>query len=61
MINRLKLRLARRWLNLVPTDELRDEVFSRALSAWYRNAVEVMLEMMKLHKEHGEEQNDKLL
>lgn len=45
----IKLRLARHWLNLVPTDELRDEIFSRAMSDWYKGAVEVMLGLLEDH------------
>lgn len=42
MFKAVRIKLARRWIGLVPTEELRDEIFHRAMSDWYKGAVEVM-------------------
>lgn len=58
MTNKLKLKLARRWLKLVPTDELRDEIFTRAMQDWYRGAVEVMLGLFTQEYPDGDTNQD---
>ena len=44
-MNKLKLYLVRRWLRLLPIQELRDETFRKTVDDWYGKMAASMIDM----------------
>jgi hypothetical protein len=57
-MKKIKLWLVRRWIKLLPIEELRDEIFRKAVDDWYGDMAHTMLDTFTQEYDYMLEEDD---